>query len=208
MNILFIGNSHTFTNALPFQIQTLAGSKEVNVTMLAASGVSLGWHAEQLETQMNILYGIWDYIVLQQATHPFSGQDALRHEVNALMAHIRKTSAKPVLFMTWAAKREPEKQTELTEAFTTVANEIKALLVPVGLAWQSLIKSSPETNLFDNDGEHANALGSYLSACVFLKVLFNKNPIGLPFEIARAGKTLVNLTSAEAKLIQGVAAKF
>jgi len=82
MKILFIGNSHTFCNRLPFQVceQLRPSHPEVEVTMCATGGVTLGWHAEQPETQMAILYNNWDYIVLQQKTHPLDGYDNLLKE--------------------------------------------------------------------------------------------------------------------------------
>ena len=82
MKILFIGNSHTFCNGLPYQVRELLhlGNPDVYVTMCATGGMTLGWHAEQPETQMAIKFDDWDYIVLQQKTHPFDGYDNLLKE--------------------------------------------------------------------------------------------------------------------------------
>ena len=60
------------------------GGLEAEITMLATGGVTLGWHAEQVETQMALKYNPWDWVILQQKTHPFDGYPALRQDYLAL----------------------------------------------------------------------------------------------------------------------------
>ena len=100
MKILFIGNSHTFVNGMPFIFSGLSkagGGAGADVFMLASPGVSLGWHAGQPETLANITCGNWDYVILQQVAHPFAGRENLLEESRKLVEIIKTTRAQPVL---------------------------------------------------------------------------------------------------------------
>jgi hypothetical protein len=55
--------------------------------------MTLGWHAGQPATQMAIQYNPWDYIVLQQKTHPFDGYHSLLEDCKAMLPYLRKTQA-------------------------------------------------------------------------------------------------------------------
>jgi hypothetical protein len=204
MKILFIGNSHTFCNGLPFQVRELLhlSNPNVSVTMCATGGVTLGWHAEQPETQMAIKYDNWDYIVLQQKTHPFDGYEALLKDCKSLLPFIRKTQAEILLFMTWAEKRFPANQDVLDQAFSQAAQEIHARLVPVSKAWQRIHQSEPGIELYDMDGEHASPNGSYLAACVFYAAILRSSPVGLPNRICVNGDVLADISLNHADIIQ------
>ena len=207
MKILFIGNSHTFCNGLPYQVRELLrlSNPDVNATMCASGGMTLGWHAEQPETQMAIKYEQWDYIVLQQKTHPFDGYEALLKDCKSLLPYIRKTQAKVLLFMTWAEKRFPTNQLILDKAFLQVAQEIHARAVPVSRAWQRVLQSEPGIELYDTDGEHASPSGSYLAACVFYAIIQGTSPVDLPCRISVNGEVLADISEDYANSIQKAA---
>jgi len=207
MKILFVGNSHTFCHGLPFQVRELirVNNPDVDTSMVATGGMTLGWHSEQPETQMAIQYQDWDYIVLQQKSHPFDGYDSLLSDCKLLLPYIRKTQAKILLFMTWAEKRIPANQATLDRAFVQVAQEIKASPVPVAKAWQSVLQSEPAIELYDTDGEHSSPAGSYLAACVFYSVIQKSSPVGLPGRICIHGDELVNISQDHAGRIQRAA---
>lgn len=48
---------------------------------------------------------------------------------------IREAGSKTVLFMTWAYKDKPKMARPLADAYTKMDNELNALVVPVGLAF-------------------------------------------------------------------------
>ena len=207
MRILFIGNSHTFCNGLPFQVRELLRTSNpvVEVAMCATGGMTLGWHAEQPETQMAIKYAPWDYIVLQQKTHPFDGYDILLNDCKSLLPYIRKTQAKILLFVTWAEKRFPANQVILDRAFAQVAQEIQAQLVPVSKAWQKILPEEPAIELYDTDGEHASPSGSYLAACVFYAAIQGASPVGLPNRIIVNGDVMADIKVDYANSMQRAA---
>jgi len=46
--------------------------------------------------------------------------------------------------------------------------------VPVGPAWQRAQQALPALELYEDDGSHPTAAGTFLAACVFHHVLFGK----------------------------------
>ena len=99
-----------------------------------------------------------------------------------LMAQ-RAKGARLILFNTWARKRHPEFQPYLDHAYTLANRELNATIAPVGPAWAAVREAQPGIELFDPDGTHPSANGSYLSACVILRTLFTRPCTGLPFAL-------------------------
>jgi hypothetical protein len=69
--------------------------------------------------------------------------------------------------MTWARRHTPDSQKAITQAYTSVAAEINAMLIPVGSVWQTFLQKHDHPDLYDKDGSHPSLGGSYLAACVF-----------------------------------------
>lgn len=178
--LLFIGNSHTYVNALPHLVAELFRiyeNEEVMPVMLTQGGVTLRWHSDQDQTAFNIRYGKYDYVVMQQATHPFDGAECLLRGAQMLLPLIRQSGAEPVMYMTWAAKARPEDQKELTDAFTMVAEKENTLLAPAGVIWEKMRNAYPEAPLFAADGAHAGMLGSYLAAVSIFMAMTGKKEL-------------------------------
>ena len=66
--------------------------------------------------------------------------------------------------MTWAMKEEKEVQPRMTAANKQIAEEIGALLAPVGENWWAYREAHPETEMYYEDGAHASAEGSAFAA--------------------------------------------
>lgn len=179
MKVLFIGNSHTFFNDMPEMLRQLAAAKgiEIEAVQNTSGGMGLEWQARQFDVRYNILFGQYDYIVLQHVAHPFPGEVSLREGAEAVLKFVRLTSAQPVGYMTWSEEKYPEKQQEQTEAWLKLIGEQGLIAAPVGPVWHKLRHHPANLPLFFRDGEHAAPLGSYLIACVFFAVL-----TGLPLE--------------------------
>ena len=77
---------------------------------------------------------------------------------------IRQAGSVPILYGTWARKAEPEAQAQMNEAHRRIAEEIGALLAPVGERWWDWIKAHPNAEMYDPDGAHASAAGSEFAA--------------------------------------------
>lgn len=175
IRILFIGNSHTYFNDMPFMVQRRAVDEgyDCSVTMLAHGGWFLAQHVKEPDVRFNILYGNYDYVVLQEHAHPF-GPEELFHEAAAdLNEMIRKAGCTPVIYECWARKAEPEQQTHMNDVHRLVAEEIDALVAPVGENWWDYQKSWPDLEVYAEDGEHASEAGSEFAAKYIWDTIWN-----------------------------------
>lgn len=168
MRILFIGNSHTYVNDMPAILQEIAAADgyQVEVTMLAHSRFYLLEHVQQPDTEFNIRYGHYDYVVLQEHAHPFGPVEDYEQGAAILAGWAREAGSKVVLYETWSQKNNPAGQAEITQANTDLAEKLDAILAPVGERWQQKIAEEPEVELYASDGAHASVEGSTLAAQV------------------------------------------
>ena len=210
LDILFIGNSHTYLNFMPQMLEALAGSGscgfELTAEQCTGEGAGLAWHWRNPQSREAIVNKKWDYVVLQDRSGgPLEEPDSFVHHARLLDADIQKQGARTIVYMTWANRQRPETQAALTEAYTNLGRELKAGIAPVGMAWEAVRRVAPDFDLYHSDGRHANPAGSYLAACVFYAVLFNTNPEGLPGEFFHKGKKRLELAGDQALLLQKVA---
>ena len=175
MKVLFLGNSHTYMNDMPylFRMTAEASSDEpCDVTMLAYSGRDLEWHRkEYFSLRFALLYGNYDYCVIQQAAHPFPPEETTMKNGSALISLCRTCGVQPVLYMTWAEKAYPENQQKMIDTYTRLAREENVLLAAAGIVWRDVKDRHPEIELFFKDGEHASPYGDFLIASVIYRTL-------------------------------------
>lgn len=166
LRILFIGNSHTYFNDMPEMVAQRFREEgfDCEVTMLAHGNWYLEQHVREPEVRFNIRYGHYDYVVLQEYSHPFAPEEKYFAAVRTLNQWIREAGSKPVIYMTWAKKGEEKEQLRMTLAHKQIAKEIDALLAPVGENWWSYMKSWPGIELYAMDGAHASERGSDFAA--------------------------------------------
>lgn len=173
--ILFIGNSHTYFNDLPLVTARLfealhPGTQMVPV-MIAHPGRLLEEHRWEPEVRFNVLHGHYDWVVLQQAAHPFPGLTSLLEDGGAIAEQARQAGAEPIAYMTWSELRYPEKQATMTHAYLEFGKAHQLRVCPVGAVWDAIRTQNPEIKLYDDDGEHASNTGSFLAACTFALLL-------------------------------------
>jgi hypothetical protein len=172
--VLFIGNSFTARNNLPALIATIAeqSGHQIDHQLISAGGASLRRHWNAGEARGAIQAGQLDVVVLQeQSTLPIKNRPRMHENVRLFDPIIRESGARTALYMTWAREHAPQTQQTLTEAYTSIAEEVGAILVPVGVAWKRCLREQECPPLFDTDGSHPSMAGSYLAACVFAAAL-------------------------------------
>ena len=179
---------------------------ELDVDQCTGEGVSLEWHWNNPPSRNKIKDKHWNYVVLQDRSGgPLEEPDSFARHAGLLEAEIRKQDAKVIFYMTWANRLRPETQAVLADTYAKMAQELGAILAPVGLAWEAVLRVDPDFDLHHQDGRHANPIGSYLTACVFYSVLSNTSPEGLPGTFCFKGKMRVDLEKDKALLLQKVA---
>jgi hypothetical protein len=201
LKTLFIGNSFTARNDLPGMVARLAEAqgKGLQHRLITAGGASLRTHWNAGDAQKAIQEGQYDCVVLQeQSTLPVKNAARMHENVRLFDGVIRASGAKTALYLTWARRHTPEAQKAITGAYTAIARETGAAVVPAGVAWQKFLAAHDRPVLHDRDGSHPTPAGSYLAACVFLAVLFGRSPVG-------AGGAVDGVSAAELKLLQRAA---
>jgi len=210
LNILFIGNSHTYLHNMPRMLAELVKAANkgfvLGVRQCTGEGVSLEWHWKNPQTRETIVSEEWDAVVLQDRSGgPLENLDSFNTHTRLLDKEIKNRGAETLLFMTWPLKSRPQTLKKLAKAYTAMARDLGAKLAPVGLAWQRVAQLNPDFELYHQDGRHANPFGAYLAACVFFAVLFAESPEGLPGILLINGTKRVDLDPQKALFLQEVA---
>ena len=195
--ILFVGNSYTYFNNLPAVLEQLANKVQpgsLQAKMVVAGGATLKSLWESGEALKAIQQGGWTYVVLQEQSTlgagprengiPQINSPAIFFEyARRFDEEIRKTGAKTAFYLTWARRDSLQNQAKLTAAYSSIARELDAVLVPVGPAWETSIHEKPDLVLHQIDNSHPTPAGTYLAACVFYAVLLKRNPTDLPARV-------------------------
>ena len=221
VRVLFLGNSYTYGNKLPWFVAALAAAdksvRPLQVEMVASGGKDLVWHARNKATQDAIAAGRWDCVILQdQSLTPTLMPKRTRQGARRLDAAIRKSGAKTMFFMTWQRrptpellKKYPDMHDRNSKTYMDLGRELKAAVAPVGYAWKMAYDANPNWPLYAKDNSHPSRMGTYLTACVFYSMIYNKPPTGLPSKvtISRPGnhRTVLGIPPADAKKLQTIA---
>jgi hypothetical protein len=99
-------------------------------------------------------------------------------------AAIKDAGARTALYMTWARRNAPQAQQAITTAYATIAAELSATLVPVGMVWERFLSAHDSPLLHDADDSHPALAGSYLAACVFLVSLLAEHPVDIDIPVS------------------------
>jgi hypothetical protein len=175
LNVLFIGNSFTARNDLPGLIAAIAAAadKRLDHRLISVGGASLRRHWNGGEARKAIETGGHDSVVLQeQSTLPIKNRQRMHDNVRLFDGAIRAAGARTALYLTWARRHAPETQQLITTAYESIAAEVRAQLIPAGVAWEQFLRKHDQPVLHDADGSHPTLAGSYLAACVAFAMLF------------------------------------
>ena len=201
VRILFVGNSYTFYNNLPGIVEALyegAGFGEMTTGIYARGGMALFHVAGELRHEfIEVLERGWDIVVLQEQStlggrgsvkgKPVIGDPQRFHEAaRVLHREISRRGAKTALLLTWAREYAPETQPALTAAYSSIAQELQAALIPAGPAWQ-VARREKIDGLYSPDKSHPSPKGSYLAAWVVIAKLFGEVPTRTSHSISVPG---------------------
>jgi lysophospholipase L1-like esterase len=173
LRVLFVGNSYTYFWGLAQLVEGLSrnGDRYIYTRTSTASGASLNdhWHGRfDLKTIEKIVNGDWDVVVLQnQSRSSIDSLDQFLRYGKKLIQLIRNADAIPLIFETWAPKRDPFMQELITSAHDELASETNTKKIPIGTLWEKVKELNPGLDLYDPDGSHPNSTGTYFNACVF-----------------------------------------
>jgi hypothetical protein len=215
IRVLFIGNSLTYVNDLPAELQALVAAAypegpSLRYKSVTPPGCTLRKHWDDGKAAAAIAEGRWDYVVLQEQSQiPFSDREQMFHYARLFDQEIKRVGAKTVLYMTFPLQKKFVRGDALPHIYATLGRELGAIVVPVDVAWHKAAKLDPQLALYKADGVHPAAAGTYLAVCCFAEKLWG-NPAGpFPAKLLRANsdeRPLVDLDERQARELQQAAA--
>lgn len=211
LSILFIGNSITYWRDTPSIVEALVDSAGIGADTIHSSVVG-GWslrdHWTLGRTQQLIASGGWDVVVLQGYTGIGESRDSLLKYAGLFADEASQVGARTALYMRNPGNSYREYVDEIASAYTYVARQINAVLLPVALAWKEVWRRDPTFDLYADD-VHPNYAGSYLAGLVIFQHLTEHSPIGLPATLMLKGTrypSLLDQPARDAAFLQEVAA--
>ena len=174
MRTLFIGNSHTYYNDTPKVFADICREigVDMQVTMLTKGGMGLEYHADNEQTRFNILFGDYDFIILQHVAHPMGEFSVLEEASDRIMEWIKQTRSIACFFMTWTEEDNEAFQEEMSSRYRKLADKYGCKVAPVGEKWWAHIHEHPEIDLYFEDRRHASVEGTRLAAQTIYDTLF------------------------------------
>ena len=207
MRLLFLGNSHTYYNDMPFLAAELlrAGGDAVEVAMLTRGGQSLAGHLQNEQTRFNLLYGGWDLCLAQEVTSEFPPQEDYLRGVEAVKALCDAGGCRLALYMNFESPRDTPPLSAMRPSVLAAAERFRLPVARAGEAFARAAQVCPDIDLYGPDRHHASPAGSYLVALSVLRGVFGRDVLGLPARIDFAGRPVLDLPKAQAAALQTVA---
>jgi len=203
--VLFLGNSYTFFNDLPtlFENFSNAAGDSSTAGFNTPGGYTLQGHSTNQMSIDMINAGDWNYVVLQEQSQlpsfPINQVEAQTFPFASKLDTMINTAnpcAETVFFMTWRRENGDASNCAtwppvctyegmdslLYKRYMQMAEDNNAIVSPVGAVWRFIRTNMSNINLYDNDGSHPSAAGSYAAACAFYSVIHRKSPANVPYD--------------------------
>ena len=198
--VLLVGNSYLYYNdSLHNHVRRMAMAadpsleKKMKYKSATIGGASLQQHDIDWLTKPGQI-GVkepFQLVILQGGSaEPLSAERRakFRETVIQFSKLIAERGGKTALYMTHAYvkphKKAGPQNLRLTEdLYVSVGNEVGALVIPVGLAFEEAYRRRPEMKLQqDYDGSHPTLIGTYLAACTVYASIYGKSPVGNSYD--------------------------
>ena len=198
--VLFVGNSYMYYNdSLHNHVRRIAeeigphGQGEYRFKSATIGGARLSHHPVESLLEPGRL-GIdepFELVILQGGSAEVLTEESraqFRETAIELNKKIRATGAEVALYMTHAyleqdARYEPGLIEKIKATYIPAGNELDALVIPVGLAFERAYAARTDIVLHETfDGTHPSLLGTYLAACVVYQSLYGQSVVGIDYD--------------------------
>lgn len=175
--VLFIGNSLTYTNNLPFLVKEEAAFRgfamEVKQVTLPNYGISD--HLLDGEIQKLILSGNYDYVIIQQgpSSQPY-GRETLINYGKVYKQLCDKGGAELVFFMVWPSRKYYHTFDGVIASYHEAAKVCGSMICPVGEVWKEHFDTTNDFSYYGPDGFHPSLKGSKVAANLIVDSLFKE----------------------------------
>ena len=193
-HVLFVGNSLTYVNDLPWTVAAIAASAGDTIRYRTAAGPNLAL-IDHLNGATNavaeIKAGGWEYVVLSQGPTPRGiCRDSLTLWTKLFDPHIRAVGARAALFMTWPSFGDRAIFDDVRISFQQAAQAVGGMFMPAGEAWRAAWAVNPELALYGGDGFHPSELGTFLAALEIYERITGRDARTIPARAFAAGREL------------------
>jgi hypothetical protein len=195
VRVLFVGNSYYYyNNSLHNHVSNLvkaanpALGARLNFKSSTIGGAALNHHnlSHLLAPGQIGVAQAFQWVVMQGGSgEPLSPKrrEVFRQTAVANAALIRASGGQVALYMTHAyvaphKQVNPQNIVATESMYVEVGNEIDALVIPVGLAFEEAYRQLPALRFHHPDGTHPSLLGTYLAACTTYATLYGRSPVG------------------------------
>ena len=207
-NVLFIGNSLTYTNDLPEMLRVLIesvqqGPAHIEVAAYANFGLEDHWVNGGARDAIN--GGGWDVVVLQQGPSATEGRPSLLEYTGRFDEEIAAVGARTALYMVWPSKARFFDFDGVSESYAQAAEQVGGLLYPAGEAWRLAWQRDSTIQLYGPDGFHPTGAGTYLAALVMFQQLTRLSPVGLTGDVVTSSGVVLQLSAETAAILQEAA---
>jgi len=171
-DLLFIGNSLTYSNDLPGLVKEEAEKRgiAINTKMLAKSNYAIIDHWNEGGVQDLIKSKKYDFVIIQQGPSSQSeGRDMLFYDGQKYSALCNENDVKLVYFMVWPARAYYHTFSAVIANYRDAAIFNNALLSPVGSVWKQHFDDTGDFSYYTTDQFHPSHLGSQVAAEVIVQ---------------------------------------
>lgn len=174
INILFIGNSLTYTNNLPQIVEKVAAEKGslFKTKIIAKPNYALIDHWREGEIKKEIEENNYDFVIIQQGpSSQEEGRNMLINDGKKLKKFCEKYGSKLCYFMVWPSQTYYYTYAGVIKNYSDAASENDAILLPVGEVWKKHFDDTQNFDYYSEDGFHPSMKGSKAAAQIIVNCL-------------------------------------
>ncbi|HLV14431.1 MAG TPA: hypothetical protein VKY41_04565 [Xanthomarina sp.] len=178
VNVLFIGNSLTYSNNLPELVKEMAAQEgiEMNYKMMAFPNYSIQDHWNVGKAQKLIAKKKYDFVIIQQGpSSQVNGRNMLVEYGKKFNNLCKEYNTKLGYFMVWPSLSYYQTFNGVIKNYRDAARINNSILLPVGKVWKEYIDKTEDFQYYGSDGFHPSLQGSKIAAKVIVNHLFLQN---------------------------------
>ncbi len=177
INILFIGNSLTYTNSLPKLVKKSAKLKgiEIDSKMIAFPNYGIVDHWNDGRVQELIASKKFDFVIIQQGPSSQNDGRKILIEFGEKFSNLCKLNdTKLCYFMVWPSLDNYHTFDGVINNYRDAASINNSILLPVGEVWKDYIDSTNNFEYYSSDRFHPSLKGSQIAAKVIVEYLLHE----------------------------------
>lgn len=174
VDILFIGNSLSYTNNLPKLVEKTAELEGilVNTKMIAKPNYAIIDHWNDGDIKKLISTKTFDFVIVQQGpSSQKEGRQMLIEDGKKYSQLCKENGSRLCYFMVWPSLTYFHTFDDVIKNHQHAAKINDAILLPVGKVWKDFIDKTNNYEYYSSDGFHPSKKGSLVAAQVIVDSL-------------------------------------